>query len=932
MNSVVALRRRWRARSPVDSLAPIPATSGNSTTARVGRKPGGKRRFRKAKRPPPLGRWSAAVIVVLLGVYVLMVFNSRPHVSGDRLRLDTFVNLAADGRIKDARILDQDAYAVGRYTRDDGSVGRYSVAYLTESRERLVQVLLDNNVSTVVQQQPAKRLLGPATAILPALIVVVVFVYLILSFQRGTGLFGLKSGARRVDADGRLATFADVAGQDAALTELKEIKEFLADPGRFAALGAAVPKGILLYGPPGSGKTLLARAVAGEAGAAFYSISGSDFVEMYVGVGAARVRELFREAREHAPAIVFIDELDAVGRRRTSGGHGSHGGQNEQEQALNQVLTEMDGFSPMEGIIVMAATNRPDVLDPALLRPGRFDRTVGLERPDEKGRLAVLEVHAREKPMEPGADLAAIAKRAIGLSGADLANVVNEAALLAARAGHPAVTQIELDEALVRILEAPERQRRLSQRDRSFGRSTGAEARVGFADVAGVDEAIAELGEVRDYLAEPERFTALGARAPRGFLLVGPPGCGKTLLARAVASEANAAFFSVAATEFVEVFSGEGAARVRDLFAEARAAAPAVVFIDEIDAVGTRRGAGLGGQRETEQTLNQILVELDGFDPRAAVTVLAASNRPEILDEALVRPGRFDRTVVIGLPDLRSRRAVLGIHARDKRLADDVDLDGVARMTQGFSGADLANVLNEAALLAGRRRLVTIPAAAVAEAVQRVGVGIARAGVLSPAEAEMVAYHEAGHALVGMALPGAQTPQQVSIVARGHALGVTWSASAADRSVYPRSMLCDELAVLLGGRAAEELVFGEPGSGAADDLKRADEMARRMVCELGMGLGLGQRVYLDATGTGRRPGWSEAEAEAVGAEVSRLLDEAYARARSVLSDSRDALDRASRALVERETLTGAELEQLLGRPATSVSSSGTRGRPRTRSR
>ncbi|HVE47460.1 MAG TPA: AAA family ATPase [Acidimicrobiales bacterium] len=869
-----------------------------------------KRKYKKAKKSR-LGLWTGFGLLLLIGAYLGVLAQSQPNVGGRELRVDTFVDLAERGRLENARILDVDSFVVGTYEVDGRKIA-YNAPYLKETRQRLLDVLLENRVPTTIDQQNGKRTAQLASVLLPALIIAVLFVYMIISYRRGTGLFGMKSGARKTEAGGPSdVTFADVAGQDAAVTELKEIRDFLSDTERFAGLGAVVPKGVLLYGPPGCGKTLLARAVAGEAGANFYSISGSDFVEIYVGVGAARVRDLFREARENAPAIIFIDELDSVGRRRGGGGVAASGSGQEQEQALNQILAEMDGFSPLEGIIVMGATNRPDILDPALLRPGRFDRTIGLERPDEEGRLAVLQVHARNKPMDPAADLRRVANKAIGLSGADLASVMNEGALLAARAGRASITQVELNAALARIIEAPERQRRLSMRDRSFGRSTGGggEDRVTFADVAGLDEAMEELAEVRHYLAEPERFVKMGARPPRGFLLVGPPGCGKTLLAKAVAVEANAAFFAVAATEFVEVFVGEGAGRVRDLFAEAKAAAPAIVFLDEIDAIGARRGASADGGREREQTLNQILVELDGFDARSGVTIMAASNRPEILDEALVRPGRFDRTVVISLPDRGSRRKILDVHAKGKLLGADVDLDFLARITQSFSGADLANVMNEGALLAARANLDYVPMRLLEEAVERVGVGIARNQQLTDEDRAMVAYHEVGHALVGRALPGAPTPHKLSIVSRGRSLGATRTVDEVGRAVHSRTALLDQMAGMLGGRAAEELVFGEPGSGAADDLQRVGQLARMMVCELGMSSVLGPLSY---NGNGNAHQYSDDVSRTIDVEVRGLVDEAYGRAHAVLAGSRDVLDRAATTLLDQETLTAEELDDIAG--------------------
>ncbi|HVM04359.1 MAG TPA: AAA family ATPase [Acidimicrobiales bacterium] len=865
--------------------------------------------FARARRPRA-GLWAALAIGVLLGAYVAVLANTRPDVDGDRLRFDSFVDLVTEERITTATILDQDAFVVGDYVRDDGTAGQYNTPYLRDSRERLLGILLDNGVPTTIEQQFAKSLLYPATLLLPALIVVVVFVYLIVSYSRGSGLFAIRSGARRLGSQSATARFSDVAGQDDAIAELREIRDFLAEPGRYAALGAAVPKGILLFGPPGCGKTLLARAVAGEAGAAFYSISGSDFVELYVGVGAARVRELFREARESAPAIVFIDELDSVGRRRG----GAPGSGEEQEQALNQILSEMDGFSVADGVIVIAATNRPDVLDPALLRPGRFDRTIGLDRPDQGGRLTILELHARGKPLDASVDLDTVARRSVGLNGADLASVMNEGALLAARAGRSAIVQDDLDEALRRILDAPERQRRLSMRSRGFGRVDGRGDRVTFADVAGVEEVLDELAEVSAYLTEPERYIAIGARPPRGFLLVGPPGCGKTLLARALASEANAAFFSVAATEFVEVFVGEGAGRVRDLFAEARALAPSIVFLDEIDAIGARRGVS-EGQREREQTLNQILVELDGFEARTGVIVIAASNRPEILDPALVRPGRFDRVITLALPALGARRAILGLHARGKRLDPSVDLDAVARSTQGMSGADLANLLNEAALLAARRGDRSVTPELVERAAERVVLGITASRRLTESDRRVIAYHEAGHALVRRALPGCPSPRKVSIVARGDTLGAVWN-DASDSPLRTREAMLDDMAALLGGRLAEELVFGEPSSAAADDLARVDAVARQMVCILGMGDDLPRRVYLDAGVDGPPGRVSDHAAGAIDLAIGRLIEEATSRAVEVLRSSRPALDTVAAELVAQETISGAQLEELVARAGT----------------
>ncbi len=865
------------------------------------------------------GLWCSIAIIVMFAAFFALLEASRPHASGEKLRFDQFTRLVQSRDIKDARILVEDGVVVGSYRRNDGSTASYNAPYLKGglAERDLTYLLVRNRIPTTIDQQFAKSLIEPLTYLLPALILVVVFIYVILASRSGTGLFATRSGARRVEQQQGGATFADVAGQDQAIAELRDITEFLSEPARFRELGARHPKGVLLYGPPGCGKTLLARALAGETGASFYYISGSDFVDMYTGVGAARVRNLFREARENVPAIVFIDELDSVGRHRTGGGAGAEtGGGEEQEQALNQILTEMDGFSVTDEVILVGATNRPDVLDPALLRPGRFDRTVGLEQPTEEGRFAILSLHARSTRLDPEVDLRDIANRAIGLTGADLANVINEAALLAGRAHRSTISSTELEQGLQRILEAPERQRRLSMRDRSVGRrATGAEARVTFADVAGVDDALEELGDIRDYLALPERFMKLGARAPRGILLAGPPGCGKTLLARALAGEANAAFFQAAATEFVEEMQGRGAARVRDLFAEAKSAAPAILFIDEIDAVGTRRGATADAS-ESEHTLNQILVELDGFQQGSGMIVMAATNRPDILDPALMRAGRFDRQVTIDLPDRAGRRAILEIHSRATPLAPDVDLDAVAGATAGFSGADLATVMNEAGLLAARKDLYELTAQTIDDAISRAVLGISsRRHVMSEEERRVTAYHEAGHALVGRTLPGVTVPHKLSIIPHSLALGFVWQADEAERSTHSRSMLLNQMAMGLAGRAAEELVFGESGSGAGPDLREVNAVARRMVCELGMSEALGGMSFSPDgegdPGEGLALRYSEKEAQMVGDEVRRLVDEADRRALEVLRESRATLDRLAELLLERETLSGPELEAIL---------------------
>jgi len=446
--------------------------------------------------------------------------------------------------------------------------------------------------------------------------------------------------------------------------------------------------------------------------------------------------------------------------------------------------------------------------------------------------------------------------------------------------------------------------------------------RISFNDVAGLNEAKYELQEIVQFLKFPERFTALGASLPHGVLLVGPPGTGKTLLARAVAGEAGVPFFSISGSEFVEMFVGVGASRVRDLFDQAKRVAPCIIFVDEIDAVGRRRGAGLGGANdEREQTLNQLLVEMDGFHSSTNVIVIAATNRPEVLDQALLRPGRFDRQIQVAAPDVREREAVLGVHARGKPLDSAVDLGTLARSTPGFSGADLSNVLNEAAILAARRHSAVIDVGDIEEAVDRVVAGpAAESRIMTESERRLTAYHEAGHAVVGRFLEKHDPVHKITIVGRGRVGGYTRFLPAEDRHYQTRSQFEASIASALGGHVAETLVFGEMSTGAGNDLERATTLARRMVTEYGMSerLGVVTLGSPDVPGSESRS-YSEHSAHQIDREVRRLVDEAYARARSVIVEQRAVLDRLAYALLQWETLRGPELERVfVGEPATAT--------------
>jgi cell division protease FtsH len=451
------------------------------------------------------------------------------------------------------------------------------------------------------------------------------------------------------------------------------------------------------------------------------------------------------------------------------------------------------------------------------------------------------------------------------------------------------------------------------------------QTQVTFGDVAGIDQAKLELNEVVDFLKNADRFTAVGAKIPKGVLLVGPPGTGKTLLARAVAGEAGVPFFSISGSEFVEMFVGVGASRVRDLFEQAKSNAPCIVFIDEIDAVGRQRGAGLGGGNdEREQTLNQLLTEMDGFEGNTGIIIIAATNRPDVLDAALLRPGRFDRQVVVDRPDYAGRLEILNVHARGKTLAKDVDLEKIARRTPGFTGADLSNLLNEAAILAARRNLTEISMDEVNDAIDRVLAGPEKKDrVMSEKRKTLVAYHEAGHALVGALMPDYDPVQKISIIPRGRAGGLTWFTPSEDRmdsGLYSRSYLQNQMAVALGGRIAEEIIFGEEEvtTGASNDLQQVTRVARQMVTRFGMSDRLGPvalgrqngNVFLGREIATDRD-FSDTTAAAIDTEVRSLVDEAYRRSKDVLLGNKHILDKLAEMLIEKETVDADELQELL---------------------
>lgn len=452
--------------------------------------------------------------------------------------------------------------------------------------------------------------------------------------------------------------------------------------------------------------------------------------------------------------------------------------------------------------------------------------------------------------------------------------------------------------------------------------------KVTFKDVAGVDEAMEELKEIVDYLKDPKKYIEIGAKIPKGALLIGPPGTGKTLLARAVAGEANVPFFSLSGSDFVEMFVGVGASRVRDLFEQAKKSAPCIIFLDEIDAVGRQRGAGLGGGHdEREQTLNQLLVEMDGFESTTTVIVIAATNRADILDPALLRPGRFDRQIVVDKPDKIGRKQILDIHAATRKIDSEVDMDVIARRTPGFTGADLANLLNEAALLSARKGATTVSREAVDESVERVIAGPQRKSrLMSAKEKEIVAYHEVGHAIVAKKLPGMDPVHKVSILPRGMALGYTLQLPLEDKFLVSKEEILNQIKVLMGGRIAEEITFGSITSGASNDIEKATELARNFICRYGMSEKLGTRkygksdhqVFLGRDYSDHSKDYSEATAREIDLEIKDLIDQSYQAAKAILVQNKEKLVYISKVIMEREVLESAEFEALLAGEAEST--------------
>lgn len=702
--------------------------------------------------------------------------------------------------------------------------------------------------------------------------------------------------------------------------QLTELVELLQKPERYAKVGAKPPKGVLMCGEPGTGKTYAARAVASEAGVPFLAISGSDFRQSpFSGVGTSMTLKMFDEARKRAPCIIFIDEIDSLGEARRQGptaflDAGEMGGSvtRDQDANLNALLAKMDGFQPSSGVLFLAATNRPEVLDEALLRSGRFDRRIEFKLPDLPSRQEILGGYAEALNFDgKGPDYKDLAKRTPAFSPADLEGLLNSAAMGAARADREAIAAEDVEASL----EDAKKRKAKARPEGSFQVTECVD--VSFADVCGHDEAVGELRDLVDALVDREKYRKVGAVPPRGVLLEGPPGVGKTHCAKALAGEVGLPFLSASGSDFqASRYAGQGTQLVKRLFALARKLQPCILFIDEVDALGRRRSANaMGAEQDRENTMMQLLVELDGFEERSETLVLAATNRAEVLDQALLRPGRLDRRVALELPDQKGRQAILELYAKDKPLTEELDLAEVARRTSGFSGADIKNLMNEAALLAAKREAEKVSRDCVFRAADRISLGIEKANPLRSREAQrLTAVHEAGHAVLGMAF----SPMTQRRVARasirprtGGVGGVTvfepleeGAAGVLPGGIVTKQAALASLCVDLGGRVAEEALLQplEVSSGARGDFQSATRRAMAMVTDWGL---VDSVLSVDALGSR----CSDATLHQAEQAASRVLSRALASARAVLAadEGRRCLELVAERLLEVEEADAAEL-------------------------
>tara|TARA_R110002110_G_scaffold124505_1_gene301838 strand:- start:3421 stop:6003 length:2583 start_codon:yes stop_codon:yes gene_type:complete len=690
----------------------------------------------------------------------------------------------------------------------------------------------------------------------------------------------------------------DVAGQKEAKEDLRDLLTFIREPERYIKLGARAPKGILLYGPPGTGKTLLAKAVAGEAKVNFIATSGASFEDQYVGVGAARIRELFKIARDNKPCIIFIDELDALAPSRKGDNMSA-----SQLQTINQLLQEL---SPVDddinkNIFLVAATNRLESLDGALLRPGRFDRQVYVRLPSINDRKEILTYLLKKLKHNKNIDITEIAQKTSGFSGAELDAVLNEAAIFAGKNKKIEVDAESIEYAIKKIS--------LFERDPSPNLQikilSPYEVKSSFADIAGMNQSKQEVKDIIDYLKEPDKYKKIGAKVPKGVLIYGPPGTGKTLMARAMAGEAGVTFLAVSGSDFDEKYVGVGASRVRELFKTARKFSPCIVFIDEVDVLAQKRGgSNMSGQ---SQTINQLLSEMDNIqeDVNEGIIFVAATNKMELMDEAILRPGRFDRKVYFRLPSIKERVAIVKQKLNKVKYDPSINVEKIARTTPSFSGADLENLINEAAIYASNQNKPFVDNESIEYAKDKIVLGVdLGTGDFTEKEIRLTAYHEAGHALVGLLHPNYPLNlHKATVGLRGHSLGVTYFELRDENFSSTKKELEAMIAVKMGGLVAEQLTFGPDNvtTGASSDLQSANQIVKDMVQKYAMDDK--QSLIVDEV-FGSSIGNSAERAE-------KILERNYNVAKAILTKNKEKLRIIAEGLIENEILSYDEIRKLI---------------------